>query len=115
MRGAEQPREHPSLTKYPGYPTALYRDEDGTLWRVPIQRDRDEAVPVPVEDLVQARGAVHQLKLFVERHQVDEVDLEMLGHVLVGTAHEAPPRTRDEILHYLDRLRDRLTGSLPYW
>ena len=71
--------------KYLGHPTALYRGEDGILWRVPLQRDRDE------------------------------VDLEMLGHVLVGTSAEQPPRTRGEILRYLDGLRDRLTDSLPSW
>ena len=101
--------------KYLGHPTALYRGEDGILWRVPMQRARDEAVPIPEEDLVQARGAVHQLKLMVERGGFDEVDLEMLGHVLVGTSAEPPPRTREEILRYLDGLRDRLTDSLPSW
>jgi len=115
MSSGEQPRDHPSLAKYPGHPTALYRGEDGILWRVPLQRDRDEAVPIPVEDLVQARGAVHQLQLMVERGGFDEVDLEMLGHVLVGTSAEQPPRTRGEILRYLDGLRDRLTDSLPSW
>ena len=67
--------------KYLGHPTALYRGEDGILWRVPMQRARDEAVPIPVEDLVQARGAVDQLKRMVERGGFDEVDLEMLGHL----------------------------------
>ena len=57
-------------------------------------------MPIPVEDLVQARGAVHQLKLMVERGGFDEVDLEMLGHVLVGPSAEQPPRTRGEILRY---------------
>jgi len=115
MSSGEQPRDHPSLAKYPGHPTALYRGDDGILWRVPMQRDRDEAVPIPVEDLVQVRGAVHQLKLMVERGGFDEVDLEMLGHVLVGPSAEQPPRTRGEILRYLDGLRDRLTDSLPSW
>lgn len=35
MSSGEQPRDHPSLAKYPGHPTALYRGEDGILWRVP--------------------------------------------------------------------------------
>ncbi len=56
MNAAEQPQDHPTLAKYPSHPTALYRGEDGVLWRVPLHRDRDEAVAVPVEDLVQARG-----------------------------------------------------------
>ena len=90
-------------------------DDTQTLTPDKLQRDRDEAVPIPVEDLVQARGAVHQLKLMVERGGFDEVDLEMLGHVLVGTSAEQPPRTRGEILRYLDGLRDRLTDSLPSW
>ena len=115
MNAAEQPRDHPTLAKYPGHPTALYRGEDGVLWRVPLYRDRDEAVAVPVEDLVQARGAVHQLKLMVERGCGDDVDLEMMGHVLAGTSAADPPRTRREVLQYLDGLRDRLTGSLPEW
>ena len=115
MNAAEQPRDHPTLAKYPGHPTALHRGEDGVLWRVPLRRDRDEAVAVPVEDLVQARGAVHQLKLMVERGFGDDVDLEMMGHVLTGTSAAAPPRTRKEVLQYLDGLRDRLTGSLPDW
>ena len=85
MNAAEQPQDHPTLAKYPSHPTALYRGEAGVLWRVPLYRDRDEAVAVPVEDLVQARGAVHQLKLMVERGCGDDVDLEMMGHVLAGT------------------------------
>lgn len=48
-----EPRDHPSLEKYAGGPTRLY-SADGVLWRVPAKRDRDEAVPIPVEDLVQA-------------------------------------------------------------
>lgn len=115
MNAAEQPQDHPTLAKYPSHPTALYRGEDGVLWRVPRHRDRDEAVAVPVEDLVQARGAVHQLKLMVERGFGDDVDLEMMGHVLAGTSAADPPRTRREVLQYLDGLRDRLTGSLPEW
>lgn len=59
MSTFQEPREHPTLAKYPGHPTGLYRGEDGILWRIPLGRDRDEAVAVPVEDLVQARGAVH--------------------------------------------------------
>lgn len=62
--------------KYPGHPTALYRGEGGILWRVPLERDRGEAVPIPDEDLVQARGAVHQLRLIVVQGGFDEVDLE---------------------------------------
>ena len=64
---------------------------------------------------MQARGAVHQLKLMVERGFGDDVDLEMMGHVLAGTSAADPPRTRREVLQYLDGLRDRLTGSLPEW
>ena len=82
MSSGEQPRDHPSLAKYPGHPTALYRGDDGILWRVPMQRDRDEAVPIPVEDLVQARGAVHQLKLMVERGGFDEVDRPRPGRTV---------------------------------
>ena len=115
MSESENPRVHPSLATSPGNPTALYRGDDGILWRVPLQRDRDEAVPIPVEDLVQARGAVHQLKLMLERGAGDDVDVEMIGHVLQGTSADTAPRTRPEVLSYLDGLRDRLTGSLPYW
>jgi hypothetical protein len=115
MEMPEQPRDHPSLAKYPGNPTALYRDGDGVLWRVPLRRDRDDAVPVPIEDLVQARGAVHQLKLMLERGAGDDVELEMMGHVLTGTSAQPPPRTREDVIRYLDGLRDRLTGSLPDW
>ena len=115
MNAAEQPRDHPTLAKYPGHPTALYRGEDGVLWRVPLDRDRDEAVAVPVEDLVQARGAVHQLKPMVARGFDEEVAPQVRGHGLAGTSAADPPRTRREVLQYLDGLRDRLTGSLPDW
>ena len=54
----ETPRDHPTLAQYPDSPTALVRDDDGVLWRVPVDRGGDEAVLVPVQDLVQARGAV---------------------------------------------------------
>lgn len=56
MSDSPEPREHPSLAKYPGVPTKQYT-RDGVTWRIPARRDRDEAVPVPVEDLVQARGS----------------------------------------------------------
>lgn len=110
----DSPQDHPTLAKYPNAPTRLYTSE-GTTWRVPARRDRDEAVPVPVEDLVQARGAVFQLKQFIERGAGTETDIQMLGHVLQGTSSDPPPQTRAEVTAWLDGLTTRLTGSLPYW
>lgn len=113
----DQPREvhdHQSLAKYPEAPTKLFT-QDGITWRVPAQRDRDEAVPVIVEDLVQARAAVHQLLLLVKNGAGRDVDIQIMGHVLQGTTSEPPPQTRAEVIEYLDGLRDRLNGSLPYW
>lgn len=107
-------RDHPSLAKYPDGPVKHFT-QDGITWRVPARRDRDEAAPVIVEDIVQARGAVHQLLLQVKKGAGSDTDIVMMGQVLVGTSSDPPPTTRDEVIAYLDRLRDRLTASLPYW
>lgn len=111
----EQARDHPSLTKYPGGRVTYVRDDDGVLWRVPVGRDRDEAVPVPVEDLVQARGAIHRLKVLLEKGAGDESEVEMIGYVVNGTSEDEPPLTRAEVITYLDSLWKRLNGSLPGW
>lgn len=107
-------RDHPSLAKYPDGPTKHYV-KDGVAWRVPAKRDRDEAVPIPVEDLVQARGAVFQLKKFIAAGAGSENDILMLGFVIQGTSSDPAPQTRDEVVAYLDGLHKRLTGSLPHW
>ena len=33
---------------------------DGVPYRVPVKRERDEVVPVPVNDLVEWRSAIHR-------------------------------------------------------
>ncbi len=33
--------------------------------------------------------------------------------VITGISGVPPPQTREEVIRYLDGLRDRLTGSLP--
>lgn len=111
----EEPIDHPSLAKYPDSPTALSRVDGGPLYRVPIRRDRDEAVPIPVSDLVQARTAIHQLRRFVSAGAGDEMDVQMLGQVLVhGTADEVP-ETRDDVIRYLEGVERRIGSWLPYW
>lgn len=109
-----EPVDHPSLAKYPDSPTVLYR-YDNVLWRVPMRRDRDEAVPVAVNDLMQARGALHQFKLLVESGAGDDVTIRTIGDVLVAGTNEEAPRTREEVSHYLRGLWERINGSLPYW
>lgn len=114
MTDSPEQRDHPSLAKYPDGPTKFYT-RDGVTWRVPARRDRDEAVAVPVEDLVQARGAVFQLKKFIAAGAGSESQVWTLGWVLQGTSSEPAPQTRAEVVAYLDGLTKRLTGSLPYW
>lgn len=111
----ETPRDHPTLAQYPDSPTALVRDDDGVLWRVPVDRGGDEAVLVPVQDLVQARGAVARLKAMIEEGAGDGFQTELTGMVIRGTSNEAAPSTRAEVVEYLDGLKRRLTSCLPNW
>jgi hypothetical protein len=74
------------------------------LWRVPIDRGRDEAVIVPVEDLVQARGAVARLKAMIEQGAGDDYQTELTGRVIRGTSNEEAPHTRADVVAYLDGL-----------
>jgi len=109
-----EPVDHPALAKYPDSPTVLYT-ADGVTWRVPMHRDRDEAVPVAVNDLMQARGALHQFKLLVDSGAGDDATIRTIGDVLVAGTNEAAPTTREEVSHYLRGLWERINGSLPYW
>jgi len=109
-----EPIDHPALAKYPDSPTALFR-YDGVLWRVPIHRDRDEAVPVAVNDLMQARGALHQLKLLIDSGAGDDGTIRTIGDVLVAGTSEEAPHTREDVARYLRGLWERINGSLPYW
>ncbi len=110
----EEPIEHPALAKYPDSPTALSR-VDGVLYRVPMLRDRDEAVAVPVNDLVQARTAVYQLQKLIEGGAGDDYRLETISRVLVFGTADRQPTTREELARYLTGLRERLNGWLPHW
>ena len=53
-RAPSKPIDHLSLTKYPENPSML-DGVDGVPNRVPMKRERDEVVPVPVNDLVEAQ------------------------------------------------------------
>lgn len=111
----EEPTDHPSLAKYPGSPVALSRVDGGPLYRVPIMRDKDEAVPVPVSDLIQARLAIHQLRVLIDAGAGDDAWLEALGWSLVqGTADERPV-TRAEVAHYLEGVWQRINDWMPHW
>lgn len=111
----EVPRDHPALALYPDSPTANVRYDDGVLWRVPIARGRDEAVPVPVADLIQARAGVARLKALVEQGVCDDFQTQLTGLVVRGTSNEDAPVTRAEVVDYLDGLARRLGGCLPGW
>lgn len=110
----DEPIDHPALAKYPDSPTALSR-VDGAVYRVPLLRDRDEAVPVPVNDLVATRAALYRFRLLLDEGAGSDWDLHILGEVLVAGTSEQPPRTREEVSNYLDGLRGRINGSLPDW
>lgn len=112
--GEQIPILHPALQKYPSSPTALVR-VDGVLYQVPMQRDLDEAVPVPVNDLMQARTAVHQLLLTLRSGGCDDYRIESAGRALVAGMDEPPPTTREELDRYLEQLRKRLNSWLPMW
>lgn len=112
--GEQVPILHPALEKYPGSPTALVR-VDGVLYEVPLNRDRDEAVPVPVNDLMQARTAVHQLLLILRDGGLDDYRAEAAGRALVGGMDEEPPITHQQLGVYLEQLRRRLNSWLPMW
>lgn len=111
----EAPRDHPTLAQYPDSPTALVRDDDGILWRVPIARRRDEAVAVPVEDVIQARAAVARLTALIEMGAADEIQTALTGMALRGTSNEQAPATRTEVVAYLEGLTLRLNSCLPSW
>lgn len=111
----EVPRDHPTLGQYPDSPTANVRDDDGVLWRVPVDRGGDEAVPVPVQDLVQARAAISRLKAIIEEGAGDDFQTELTGMVIRGTSNEPAPTTRADVVEYLEGLKRRLTGCLPSW
>ena len=102
-----------------GEPFALIaRDADTVELLTGDVVDVDLLADIPLHDAsaapreVLARVPFRQV---VERGFGGDVDLEMMGHVLAGTSAADPPRTRREVLQYLDGLRDRLTGSLPEW
>lgn len=51
----------------------------------------------------------------IERGAGDDVDLQMVGHVITGTSAVPPPQTREEVIRYLDGLpgpADRLLAGL---
>jgi len=111
----EIPIDHPALAKYPGSPTALVRVAGGPLYRVPVVRDRDEAVPVPVNDLMQARTAIHQLRLLLESGAVGDFRIRTIAETLTHTTADPTPQSREELEEYLRGLWERLNGCLPYW
>lgn len=112
----EEPIDHPSLAKYPDSPIALSRVDGGPLYRVPIRRDRDEAVAVPVSDLMEARLAIHQFRRLIDAGAGDDAWLERLGWSLVDDPSDpARPRTREEVSRYLTGVWERVSSWLPYW
>ena len=111
----ETPIDHPTLAKYPDSPTALVRIDGGPLYRVPVKRDRDEAVPVPVNDLMQARSAIHQLRVLLESGAGDDFRIQSIAEVLTHTTADATPQTREELAQYVRGLWQRLNHCLPYW
>lgn len=111
----EDPIDHPSLTKYPNKETMIVTI-DGVSHRVPLGRDsRDEAVPVIVNDLVAARGALHQFKKLIDSGAGDDFTIQIIGEVIVAGTNEPAPQTRKEVSRALQGLRDRINGSLPSW
>lgn len=111
----ETPIDHPTLAKYPNSPTALVRVDGGPLYRVPVRRDRDEAVPVPVSDLVQARTAINQLCLLMEAGAGDDYRIWAFAETLTHATADPSPQTRAELGEYLRGLWRRLNGCMPYW
>lgn len=106
--------DHPSLAKYPDSPATLCR-VDGVLYRVPLIRDRDEAVPVPVNDLVAASAAIHRFTELLSSGAGSAWDISILGDVLVAGTNEDAPRGRQEVCDHLGGLSARLNEALPYW
>lgn len=111
----ETPIDHPALAKYPDSPTALVRVDGGPLYRVPVRRDRDEAVPVPVNDLMQARTAIHQLRVLLASGAGDDFRIQTLAETLTHTTADPTSQTRKELEDYLRGLWERINGCLPYW
>lgn len=110
----EQPIKHPDLAKYPHRPSHLIR-HDGVLYEVPFRDALDEAVPVPVTDLVHAVAAIHQLRQLVDKTDLTEFQLESIGEAIVLTTNEPIPVTRQEVSAELRRLGQRINGWKPYW
>lgn len=108
----ETPREHPTLGDHPDAPTVLAKI-DGVLYRVPLIDRTGEEVAVRVEDVMQARAAVHQFSELLAR--LDAAAVESAGRTTTfGTnAGDQPPTTLAEVQAHLRGLRDRLNGSLP--
>lgn len=109
-----EPIEHPALAKYPDSPTALVRIE-GVLYRVPVHRDHDDAVPVPVNDVMQARTAIHQLRKLLDGGAARDDQVAAIGWALVAGSNDPAPQTREELDQYLRGLWERVNGCLPYW
>lgn len=110
----EEPIKHPELAKYPDRPTHVIR-RDGVLYEVPYRNTLDEAVPVPVTDLVHAVAAIHQLRQLVDKANLTEFQLECIGGAIVVTTNDPSPTTRREVSAELGRLIQRIRGWQPYW
>lgn len=110
----EEPIKHPELAKYPDRPTHVIR-HDGVLYEVPFRDTLDEAVPVPVTDLVHAVAAIHQLRELVDKTDLTEFQLESIGRAIVLGSNDPAPATRREVSAELLRLKQRIGGWRPYW
>jgi hypothetical protein len=111
----EEPIDHPSLAKYPNSATALVRIDGGPLQRVPVQRDRDEAVAVPVHDLMEARMVIHQFRKLIDSGAGDDTWIRATSWGLGRPGDDMPEMSREDLSVYLRGLWERVSAWLPYW
>ena len=112
-----EPRDHSSVERYPDAPTEIVM-RDGVRWRVAVRNEYDDAMPVPVTDLMQAIAVLGVLNTHIDNGSLSAPGtLAALGRTAktnVPGVNQPTPTTAEDVSGWLRDLRQRLKDSMPH-